>query len=114
MHRTRKALHDVSHLPFKAHLEITNTLRREDWDSMDRIMAAKITSLPTRVTAKPHGPFERVCGSQRKTEESLSRKKVVMSLSSKTFDEHTLSLLAKGLNSTIAPCAISVKKSSAG
>lgn len=87
----------MSHLTLKAHLEVANTLEKEDLDMVvEHVMAARIMRLRARGTAKQRRQFERFSGSKRKEQEALNSNKVVVNLSSKTFDAPTISVLAKG------------------
>lgn len=57
-----RSLGAVSRWALKTHLDIAHALEKEDWDNIDRVMAARIAYLQTHVAAKQRATFERLRG----------------------------------------------------
>lgn len=60
IHHTRKTLDYINRMTLTIHLEVTNTLRNEDWDCMERVMAARLVNLWTHVVEIQQSKFERL------------------------------------------------------
>lgn len=81
-----------------------------DWDNLDQIMAARLSSVHNKTMAVQKSKFERMCVKGKKKAKSGTELRVVVNLSFWALDKPTWSVLSKGLNFAIAPANVLVKE----
>lgn len=101
---TRWELNRINIDLYQLHLQLSHTLKTEDWDNVDRITTLQAATIQEATSARQIKKFEK--SKPKEPIRATDYSKTVINISGVELDHHTKSLLHKGFNFASTPITI--------